>query len=147
MKIKPNKIIATVCFCLFSGAVWAVAPPVTPSKKAPDNAASETSAAAETATDTAIKTKVLENPEQSIASGEKRFNQSCVYCHGNLGSGGKAKKLQGRNFDPDYLFKTITKGKRRGSLVMPPWEKTFSDEERWELVSFILSLSAPGNAR
>jgi mono/diheme cytochrome c family protein len=112
---------------MLSGTTYAVAPPAdnTPATAAPEAHA---------------KTQVFDNLETSVARGEKRFNQSCVYCHGNRGSGGKAKKLQGRNFDPDYLFKTITKGKRRGALVMPPWEKTFSEQERWELVTFILSL-------
>jgi mono/diheme cytochrome c family protein len=126
-----TKTLTALAFCLtlsvHSATVLAVAPPA-------DSKAASGSPEAE------AKARVFDDREQSVARGEKRFNQSCVYCHGHRGSGGKAKKLQGRKFDPDYLFKTITKGKRRGSLVMPPWEKTFSDQERWELVTFILSL-------
>jgi mono/diheme cytochrome c family protein len=127
----PSKTLTTLALCLtltlHSAATQAVAPPAAsgPATGSPEAVA---------------KALAFDNREQSVALGEKRFNQSCVYCHGNRGSGGKAKKLQGRKFDPDYLFKTITKGKRRGSLVMPPWGKTFSDQERWELVTFILSL-------
>ncbi|MCP8686578.1 c-type cytochrome [Marinobacterium sedimentorum] len=130
---------------LLSVTSFAVAPPIDAGKTHPAPGAA---AKASTATaDAAAKTLVFDDLEQSVAKGEKRFNQSCVYCHGNRGSGGKAKQLQGRNFDADYLFKTITKGKRRGALVMPPWEKTFSDQERWELVTFILSLSPPDSTR
>lgn len=121
---------------LLSGGVSAVAPPVTEGgtkgiKKdleAPEFVAE-------------MKAKVFSKEEISVANGEHRFNQTCVYCHGHQGSGGKAKMLQGREFDADYLFKTITKGKKRGSLVMPPWKRTFTPEERWELVTYILSLS------
>jgi mono/diheme cytochrome c family protein len=130
---------------LLSATSYAVAPPMDAAKTHPaPGAAAKTSTAS---ADAAAKTLVFDDLEQSVAKGEKRFNQSCVYCHGNRGSGGKAKQLQGRNFDADYLFKTITKGKRRGALVMPPWEKTFSDQERWELVTFILSLSPPGSEK
>ncbi|WP_020680973.1 c-type cytochrome [Marinobacterium rhizophilum] len=126
-----SRILTALALCLtlslHSAASLAVAPPA-------DNKAASGSSGAD------AKARVFNNLEASVAQGETRFNQSCVYCHGNRGSGGKAKKLQGRNFDPDYLFKTITKGKRRGALVMPPWEKTFSDQQRWELVTFILSL-------
>jgi len=87
------------------------------------------------------KEVVFNKMPQSINNGEKRFNQTCVYCHGYQGSGGKAKKLQGRKLVADRLFKTITKGKRKGGSVMPPWRKAFSIEERWELVTYIMSLS------
>ena len=90
------------------------------------------------------KQAILNNP-QSALSGEELFAKNCVYCHGHQGSGGKAKTLQGRDFRADYLFKTITKGRRRGSLVMPPWKRSLSEEQRWQLVAFILSLSDSGD--
>lgn len=90
-----------------------------------------------------IKGRVLED-SSSITRGEKKFNSLCVYCHGNKGVGGKARPLQGRDFEPDYLFKTISEGKKRGSMIMPPWKNSLSEEERWELVSYILSLGSIG---
>lgn len=76
-----------------------------------------------------------------IAVGERRFNQNCVYCHGNAGSGGKGAPLQGRDdLTPQYLFETISNGKKRGSLVMPAWKEAFSEQEIWELSAYILSL-------
>ena len=78
---------------------------------------------------------------ESVKIGEKRFSNTCIYCHGYQGSGGKAKKLQGRVIPPERLFKTITKGRRKGASVMPAWKKTFTPIERWELVTYIMSLS------
>jgi len=88
-----------------------------------------------------VKKAVFDDMSQSIINGAKRFSQSCIYCHGYEGSGGRSKKLQGRTIAPDELFKTITDGKSIGSSRMPPWEKTFTISERWELVAYIMSLS------
>lgn len=85
-----------------------------------------------------LKEAVLSNPE-SVKLGEKRFNALCAYCHGSAGSGGKARKLQGRELKVDYVFNTITNGKKRGSLNMPPW-RNLSEEVRWQLTAYILSL-------
>jgi mono/diheme cytochrome c family protein len=76
-----------------------------------------------------------------IAAGERRFNQNCVYCHGNAGSGGKGAPLQGRDdLMPQYVFDTITNGKKRGAFLMPAWKDAFSEKEIWELDAYILSL-------
>jgi hypothetical protein len=88
-----------------------------------------------------VKQAVFDDMSQSIINGEKRFSQSCIYCHGYQGSGGRTKKLQGRTIAPDRLFKTITEGRTRGSSRMPPWENAFTISERWELVAYIMSLS------
>lgn len=81
---------------------------------------------------------LLENDE-AIANGSLRFAQNCNYCHGSNGSGGKHRKLQCRDFTPDYVFDTISNGLESGSYFMPPWDH-FSEEKRWELVAFIMSL-------
>lgn len=119
---------------LASGAACAVAPPAEGAAKKKKTTESPELVAE-------MKAKVFSKEFSSVVNGEKRFNQTCVYCHGYKGSGGKARKLQGRSFDADYLFKTITKGKKRGSLVMPPWKRSFTPTQRWELVTYILSLS------
>ena len=86
----------------------------------------------------------LDSPA-TIAAGAKRFNQNGVYCHGNAGSGGKGAALQGRHdLTPEYLFQTISNGKQRGSLLMPAWKDAFSEQEIWELGSYILSLRDVG---
>ncbi len=79
--------------------------------------------------------------EEMIKAGELTFSQNCTYCHGYKGIGGKARKMQCRDsFTPDYLFTTISNGKQRGSLIMPPWKDSFNEETRWQLVAYILSL-------
>lgn len=77
-----------------------------------------------------------------IATGAKRFNQNCVYCHGNAGSGGRAASLQDRDdFTKEYVFDVIANGKKRGAFMMPAWKATFNDLEIWELTGYILSLT------
>lgn len=90
-------------------------------------------------TDPELRESVLSDPE-SVNKGEARFSALCAYCHGHGGVGGKARKLQGRQLEIDYIFNTITNGKKRGSLNMPPW-RGLPERERWELVAYILSLS------
>jgi mono/diheme cytochrome c family protein len=82
---------------------------------------------------------IILSSSDSIQFGKKKFSALCAYCHGNAGSGGKARKLQGRKLEVDYVFNTITNGKKRGSLNMPPWRK-LPEVVRWQLVAYILSL-------
>jgi len=77
---------------------------------------------------------------ESAAAGENLYNQVCVYCHGAKGIGGKARKMQCRDFSSKYLYDTISNGKRRGAFVMPSWKASFNEKTRWELVSFIMTL-------
>ncbi len=79
----------------------------------------------------------------TIAAGESLFNRNCTVCHGKAGAGGRSRPLAGRTFDAQYLFTTISKGRKRGSLLMPPWEKTLREEQRWQLVAYIQSLGTP----
>lgn len=81
--------------------------------------------------------------EARIAAGKARFGANCAaYCHGNEGSGGKVPSFKGRkNFNAEAVFKVITQG-RRGADVMPAWGNGFSAEKRWELVAYIMYLSA-----
>ncbi|MGH1355933.1 MAG: c-type cytochrome [Thalassovita sp.] len=78
--------------------------------------------------------------QDHIDNGSLRFAQNCTYCHGSNGVGGKHRKLQCRDFDPEYLFFTISNGLESGSFFMPPWDDAFSEEKRWELVAFLMSL-------
>ncbi|MGH1432803.1 MAG: cytochrome c [Neptuniibacter sp.] len=133
--INPFVKVLVLAMYLVGCSAMAVAPPADTGSKKKKKAEETPEMVAE------AKAKVFSREEISIANGEKRFNQTCVYCHGHQGSGGKARKLQGRELDPDYLFKTITRGKKRGSLIMPPWKRSFNAEQRWELVTYIMSLS------
>lgn len=104
---------------------------------------SESIVASDAGENKSLKSTILTD-SSSIKRGKKRFNSLCVYCHGNQGVGGKSKPLQGREFDPDYLYRTISEGMKRGSMIMPPWKNSLSEEERWELVAYILSLGSIG---
>jgi mono/diheme cytochrome c family protein len=90
------------------------------------------------AADVNIKDQVLSNPD-SVAQGNKKFHAICAYCHGSSGVGGKGKKLQGREFEPDFLFNRITEGFKGASTSMPSWSK-LPEETRWQLVAYIMSL-------
>ena len=88
-------------------------------------------------------------PDQAMVdAGAKRFNQSCVYCHGNAGSGGKAASLQGRDdLTKEYVAETIANGKQRGSFNMPAWKGAFNEQQIQELTAYILSLKTAGAAK
>jgi YHS domain-containing protein/mono/diheme cytochrome c family protein len=97
----------------------------------------------------AQKPNPVESDEESIARGKEIFMQRCTICHGSAGAGDgvlsathspKTADLSGKmvRMHPDGdVFYKISKG--RG--VMPAWEVTLSEEERWSLVNFIRSLS------
>lgn len=76
--------------------------------------------------------------EGIIREGAALFARTCGvgYCHGAEGRQGGGPKLRGRKLDPEYLFDTITNGKR----LMPPWGHLFSPEQVWQLVAYIKSL-------
>lgn len=84
--------------------------------------------------------EILKDPDH-LPKAETMFYQNCAYCHGSKGSGGKARPLQCRSMTPEYLFDTITNGRRRGANIMPPWKDSMGETERWKLVAYILSLS------
>ena len=77
-----------------------------------------------------------------IQAGKTRFNSTCAaYCHGAEGGGGKTPPFKGnQDFSASRAFKIITEG-RRGSDVMPPWGKAFTEEQIWELVAYLDYLS------
>ncbi len=102
----------------------------------------------------------LTNPEagheDAIAAGQELFTIHCVTCHG---PGGKGDGEGAVNLDPKpanladgammadlsdgYLYWRVSKG---GAIepfnsAMPAWEQTFTEDQRWQLVSFVRSLS------
>jgi putative heme-binding domain-containing protein len=87
------------------------------------------------------QTDKLKDP-QSIAEGARLFAPTCGtgYCHGSGGSGGGAPKLRGRNFEPDYLFKTISNGVAGTPMI--PFKSQYSEDQIWRLVAYIMSDAA-----
>jgi mono/diheme cytochrome c family protein len=86
---------------------------------------------------------------ESAAAGAILFNNNCSACHGPQGHGdGPA----GASLDPtpknlpelsavvgdDYLFWRISKGKDGTS--MPAWNGVLTDEQIWQVISYIRTL-------
>ena len=80
---------------------------------------------------------------EAVEAGRIQFAQTCSYCHGFEGSGGKAGMLKGRtDLTADYLYETISNGKRSGSQAMPAWKYSLDDPTIRDLVAYVLSLQA-----
>lgn len=87
--------------------------------------------------------------EKSIAAGKAAYTRECFSCHGEKGKGDgpAAKDLEvspGDLSNPKLwdqtdgaLFWKITEGKK----PMPSYEKTFSEEDRWNVVNYIRTLA------
>lgn len=89
----------------------------------------------------------------SPAAGAALFAKNCTRCHGTTGAGDGQLKAQipfalpdftkpdlARTTTPHKWFTTITNGNI--DRMMPPWQ-TLSDADRWNLVSYLYTLSAP----
>jgi len=89
----------------------------------------------------------LESDPDATAAGGKLFAHHCAECHGQTANGGKkAPSLrveQVQQATPGALFWLLTNGVvRRG---MPVWSK-LPEPQRWQLVSYIKSLSSASQA-
>ncbi len=87
----------------------------------------------------------LQGDPEAVAAGEKLFQQHCAECHGESAEGtDRAPSLRAeevRNATPGMLFWILTNGVvRRG---MPVWSK-LPEARRWQIVSYLKSLPAPG---
>src|SRR5438094_70684 len=88
-----------------------------------------------------VRNPLANNPSAAVA-GRRLYDQACQSCHGSAGQGDRGPALNGFTFtyggaDAD-LFHTVRAGVR-GSQ-MPPFAG-FSDEQVWQLVSYIRSLA------
>ena len=77
----------------------------------------------------------------AVEQGELIFTSTCALCHGHAGSGGQGRPLAKRSFDPDRWFTTISKGRTRGSNRMPAYDNSLSEEQRWQVITYLQSLS------
>ena len=102
----------------------------------------------------------VEVPVERISSDEARergrtlFSKTCALCHGERadGRGARREGLSGKpinfhnkewraNTSPLSVFETLSEGKRGTS--MPAWP-TLSDEEKWDVVAYVLSVAEDG---
>lgn len=100
----------------------------------------------------------LENPmtdkAASASRGKPLFEKNCAKCHG-LNGNGYGTVAHGFTTWPrqlwawnnagsaadGYLFWFITNGR----TDMPPWGVILTEEQRWDLISYIKTLKAPAN--
>jgi putative heme-binding domain-containing protein len=82
------------------------------------------------------------NP-QAIAAGKGLFVTSCAGCHGPSGEGGRGPNLHDRGawhpLDDEGMFLTIRNG--IPGADMPPTK--LPDDQLWQIVAFVKSLTAP----
>ena len=89
----------------------------------------------------------LASDPDAVAAGGKLYGMHCAECHGETGEGGHGSKKgpslraeEVQQASSGTLFWVLTNGVvRRG---MPVWSK-LPEPQRWQLVSFIKSLSVP----
>ncbi len=83
---------------------------------------------------------------EALSAGQKLFHKNCMECHGPDGRGrGHAADLHSpviQNAPPGVLFWGIQNGRPRKG--MPPWSQ-LTDEQLWELVTYIKALEQPAS--
>lgn len=93
----------------------------------------------------------------NLASGAAVFAEKCAACHGalGLGDGPMAAQLQkapsaigkpeiARSAAPANWYATVTQG--NVNSLMPPFNATLSDQQRWDVVAYALSLGGNTSA-
>ena len=80
----------------------------------------------------------------AAAAGRRLYDQTCLACHGPGGQGDRGSALNrgqfARGSEDGDLFRTIRAGVP--GTEMPPFAR-LTDEQIWQLVSYLRSLSAP----
>jgi mono/diheme cytochrome c family protein len=87
----------------------------------------------------------------SVESGKAIYAEKCAPCHGETGLGDGAQGIQlgvtvpafglpeiARPATPADWFTTVTRG--RMDRFMPPFTSSLSDEQRWDVVAYAMSL-------
>jgi len=91
------------------------------------------------------KSNPLERDADAVAAGGKLFEQHCAECHGVKAEGTKRGpsllKEQVQQAAPGAIFWILLNGVVRHG--MPDWSK-LPEPERWQIVTFLKSLRAPG---
>lgn len=80
-------------------------------------------------------TEAMLNDASRIEVGETIWNEQCTHCHGRDAYPGKAPKLKPQRYSPDFVYHRVTFGFRG----MPAWEEIYTQDERIDLVAYILS--------
>jgi mono/diheme cytochrome c family protein len=100
-----------------------------------------TGSAQSDATDLPQEARELIAAPDSVAAGQRLFGLNCTYCHGTRGIGGRGRPLQCRDdLTASIIFETITNGRDSPGFVMPSWEGSIAEPDRWRLAAYIISL-------
>ena len=104
--------------------------------------------------------RAVKNPikvtTEGLKAAAKLFQQNCAICHGKAGAGnGPAAKSLPRepaNFTNTKMMRKATDGElfwkmSTGRPPMPSWQDKLSETERWQLVSYLRTLSSRGEYR
>jgi mono/diheme cytochrome c family protein len=96
-----------------------------------------------------VKNPVPATPK-SIAAGKEIYEENCLMCHGEKGTGdgiaAQSLNVKPADFADAKLMKTETDGSlfwkmSNGRGPMPGWKGTLSDTQRWQLVNYIRTFS------
>jgi mono/diheme cytochrome c family protein len=96
--------------------------------------------------------------DAAIGMGEELYRKNCSLCHGPSGHGdgpqaktldpppADLRNLSGARADRGYWFLRIQRGGKEGPLArersaMPGWGEHLTDEQIWQLVSFLDALA------
>lgn len=71
----------------------------------------------------------------NIEAGGAFWATQCRHCHGAKAYPGKAPKLKPAKYQPDWVYSRVTDGFRK----MPAWKDEYTDEERMQIVAYIMS--------
>jgi mono/diheme cytochrome c family protein len=71
-----------------------------------------------------------------IKEGAELYGQTCRYCHGKDGQGGRGPTLRGRGFDFRHVYDRIT----NGYPPMPAFNRVYSPDQVWKIVAFVQSM-------
>lgn len=76
------------------------------------------------------------NDPAIVKEGAELYGQTCRYCHGKEGQGGRGPTLRGRGFDHRYVFDRIT----NGYPPMPAFNRLYTPEQVWKIVAFVQAM-------
>ena len=100
--------------------------------------------------DTSHVHNVYEGNAYAVSEGQRLFGwYNCAGCHAN-GGGGMGPALMDYNWiygsEPEQIFASIAEGRANG---MPSWKYRLTNEQIWQLVAYVRSLSGltPKGAR
>lgn len=145
--LKPTLFLSAVLGLVYSlsRAQTSSSPPVTSKLSSRPDISEDYAFLAKAPEKAQTRHNPFEGNSNAIAAGRKLFVQHCAQCHGNdAGGGNKAPSLRSdevQQATAGTLFWVLTNGVvRRG---MPVWSK-LPEPQRWQIVTYILSLKAPG---